>query len=86
MWYDLYDYATRVEYQGVGIYANKTAAPRIAGPELEVALTKVLGETHEAEDMISKAKLLSKTARMGGGRFRARDAVLRFAEETLGKV
>ena len=41
-WYDLYDYAGRVEYLGIGIYANKLVAPSVDTAEFGAALIEVL--------------------------------------------
>lgn len=41
-WIDCYDFANRVELNGVGIRANKTAAPRWARGELGTALKEIL--------------------------------------------
>lgn len=72
-WWDTYEYAARVEYLGVGVFANKTAAPLAATVELREALLKVIGNTK----MSAKAKKLALVCqRNGEGRVRARNLIV----------
>lgn len=83
VWLDTYDFATRVEYFGIGVRGNRAAAPRVKGEELALALEAVV-DNAEAEDMRQRASKLSMA--VGGadlGREKAADWVLASAEELL---
>lgn len=72
-WWDTYEYAARVEYLGVGVFANKKAAPRAQTAEFREALFKVIGNP----EMSAKAsELASVCQRNGEGRVRARDLIV----------
>jgi UDP:flavonoid glycosyltransferase YjiC (YdhE family) len=62
-WADLYDYAARVEYLGVGVWANKLAAPDWTAAELSAAFMAVL------DDHSPRAKSLRTKAKDLGDRF-----------------
>jgi UDP:flavonoid glycosyltransferase YjiC (YdhE family) len=58
MWLDLYDYATRVEWLGVGVWGNKVAAPDWKAEELSSAFLKVLADDEEARAIRQRAEQL----------------------------
>ncbi|KAF7541495.1 hypothetical protein G7054_g581 [Neopestalotiopsis clavispora] len=82
MWYDTFDYATRVEYLGIGVYGNRhkghscvidnenyVAPNLIDGEEFGAALLKTIGrEKGDADAMRQKAKQLGEVCRKSGGR------------------
>jgi hypothetical protein len=86
-WYDTYDYATRVEYLGIGVYGNKLAGrackvdmknykcPRmIEGREFGGALLKVVGANKQdpgALAMREKARAAGELCQKSGGRIQA---------------
>ena len=57
-WVDLYDYATRAEHLGVGVWGNKLAAPDWTADELSQAFLRVVGDSSEAQEIRSKAEKL----------------------------
>ncbi|RWA06967.1 hypothetical protein EKO27_g8139 [Xylaria grammica] len=87
MWYDTFDYATRIEYLGIGVYGNRAAgrncvvnkenyqAPlMVDGQEFGDALLKVVGRTKGdsyADIMSKKAAQLGEVCRKSGGRSEA---------------
>lgn len=86
-WYDTYDYATRVEYLGIGVYGNKVAghtckvdmenykAPRmIDAKEFGGALLKVVGANKgdtAANVMKERARAVGELCKKSGGRVQA---------------
>lgn len=82
MWYDTFDYATRVEYLGIGTYGNReigknyvinsdTQSPPILvdGKEFGVALLKTVGkDKDDASPMRAKAAELAKICQQKSGR------------------
>jgi hypothetical protein len=58
MWYDLFDFAVRVEWLGIGLRGNRTSAPRVEGEELGRVLLRVVGEGKEAQSARRRAKAL----------------------------
>ena len=64
MWYDTYDFASRVEYLGIGIYGNKTSSPKAEAGEFGSALTRIVGS--EAESYRARARELRDTCWKGG--------------------
>jgi hypothetical protein len=82
MWYDTFDYATRVEYLGIGVYGNRDigyncvvddenyVAPNlIDGEELGAALLKTVGRKKGDSDVMrKKAAQLGEVCRSSGGR------------------
>ncbi|KAI8954681.1 hypothetical protein F4801DRAFT_532616 [Xylaria longipes] len=87
MWYDTFDYATRIEYLGIGVYGNRAAgrncvvnnenyqAPlMVDGQEFGDALLKVVGRVkgdRNADAMREKAAQLGEVCRKSGGRTEA---------------
>jgi hypothetical protein len=84
-WYDTYDYATRVEYLGIGLYGNNVAGhtckvdvenykapPMIDAKEFGSALLKAVGAKQGDGDAIrEKARALGKLCQKSGGRVQA---------------
>jgi UDP:flavonoid glycosyltransferase YjiC (YdhE family) len=80
LWADLYDYAVRVEYFGIGIWGNKRTAPNWTAEELGEALLKMVGDSEEAVEMRRKAKDLAVVSKRGGeGRIEAANQVAKLA-------
>ncbi|KAF3760397.1 family 1 glycosyltransferase [Cryphonectria parasitica EP155] len=74
-WWDTYEYAARVEYLGIGVFANKKAAPRAKTAELQKALLRAVSD----DNMRAKANDLAAVCkRYGEGRVRARDRIREF--------
>lgn len=72
-WWDTYEYAARVEYLGIGVFANKTSAPRAQTAELQYAVSQVLSD----KAIRSKASELAAVCQKHGeGRVRARDFIV----------
>ena len=56
VWYDTYDFASRVEYLGIGIYGSKSCSPKVKAEEFGNALMRVVG--HESQRFREKARKL----------------------------
>ncbi|KAJ4397424.1 hypothetical protein N0V93_001652 [Gnomoniopsis smithogilvyi] len=79
-WIDCYDFASRVELNGVGLRANKTAAPRWKRAELAGALKEVLlGE--RAATFKENARKLAEKHPEHAGRTKAAASLLRMLEQ-----
>lgn len=68
MWVDLYDYATRVEWLGIGVWGNRVSAPYWTAEELGAAFEKVLGGGKAATAMREKAAELGRISKRNPGR------------------
>ncbi|KAK1978938.1 UDP-glucoronosyl and UDP-glucosyl transferase [Colletotrichum cereale] len=77
VWFDTYDFATRVEYLGIGKRGSANHAPKCAAKELGPILKQViLGKS--AERFRKKAAVLAETCKAdGGGRAIAAKAILK---------
>jgi hypothetical protein len=74
-WWD----AARVEYLGIGVFANKKAAPRAETRELEAALVKVV----EDESIRKRADEVAEVCRTRGeGRVVAHDCIVQMVESS----
>lgn len=71
-----------MEYLGIGVYASKTAAPRVDAWELSRALMKVLGDGDEGVQMNQKAKELAAICGKVGGRVKACETIISILENT----
>jgi UDP:flavonoid glycosyltransferase YjiC (YdhE family) len=80
MWVDLYDYATRVEWLGVGIWGNKLTAPNWTSEELGNAFLKVLSNDEGAKSMREKARWLGKQFQSKPGRVCAAGELAKLAK------
>jgi UDP:flavonoid glycosyltransferase YjiC (YdhE family) len=82
-WYDLYDYAARVEYLGIGIYANKHVAPSVDAAEFGAALIEVL---KPGSAYAQKAEALRKVCEEKcGGRDMGARRLLEVADEEMAR-
>jgi UDP:flavonoid glycosyltransferase YjiC (YdhE family) len=76
VWLDTYDFATRVEYLGIGLWANRGCAPNVDRTSLRRALDEVIGGVG-ADEMRRKARSLAKiVGRVDSGRRFAASRVL----------
>ncbi|CAG8958973.1 hypothetical protein HYFRA_00012130 [Hymenoscyphus fraxineus] len=80
VWLDTFEFANRAEYLGIGVYASKTAAPRVDAWELSRALMRVLGDGDEAAKMNRKAKELALVCGKVGGRVKACETIISILE------
>lgn len=71
IWCDTYDFANRVEYLGVGIWANKTVAPHVEADEFSQAVMTVLDEGENGKRRRVRARELGEVCGKAGGRRRA---------------
>ena len=72
LWYDCYDFASRVEYLGIGIRGNHKDAPHLDSEEFGLALGVIIDEGSERGRLIrERAKELGKACQSAGGRVRA---------------
>ncbi|KAL4807393.1 hypothetical protein BDV18DRAFT_151993 [Aspergillus unguis] len=67
VWYDCYDFATRVDYLGIGIWASKATAPAINEPELREAFLRIL-YNDEGTVIKDKAREIAKKLGSSEGR------------------
>ena len=58
VWIDTYDFATRVEYLGIGVWGSRKAAPRVEAEELGTALLKVI-DSDKSAAMAENAKAIA---------------------------
>jgi UDP:flavonoid glycosyltransferase YjiC (YdhE family) len=68
MWVDLYDYATRVEWLGIGVWGNRKSAPYWTAEELGTAFRTALLDGETAIPMREKAAELGKISQRDPGR------------------
>jgi hypothetical protein len=68
MWVDLYDFATKVEYLGIGLWGSKKSAPGWDATELGGAMVQLVQDSEESRLMRSKAKELGELCRKEPGR------------------
>ncbi len=76
---DLYDYATRVEWLGIGVWGSKNSAPSWTAEELSASFLKVVGNGTEAAAIRQKARELGEIAKASPGRIRAAEEIARWA-------
>ena len=79
MWADLYDFATRAEFLGIGVWGNKKAAPNWTAEELGEAFSRVLGDGEEALAIKKKAYELGRMSQKEPGRRRAAREIAKLA-------
>lgn len=79
MWADTFDYATRAEFLGIGVWGNEKAAPYWTSEELEVAFSRVLGDHAEANSIREKAAALGKERQKNPGKSVAAREIARLA-------
>ncbi|CAG8380619.1 unnamed protein product [Penicillium salamii] len=73
VWYDTYDFATRVEWLGIGVWGNKTVAPRVDGAELGAALMRVVTSTDSMQFFLKAQDISDK---LGEGRVIACEKII----------
>ncbi|KAF5374555.1 hypothetical protein D9757_010159 [Collybiopsis confluens] len=72
-WYDTYDYASRAEYLGIGLFGNQTSAPGASAEEFGNALVRVVKE----KSFVENAKILAQKCGSGeSGRAKAAEKLL----------
>ncbi|KAH8801461.1 glycosyltransferase family 1 protein [Xylogone sp. PMI_703] len=86
MWVDLYDFAVRAEYLGIGVWGNRGSAPLWTAGELVNAFERVLGESEEAKKIKENSKRIGDELRMKeeqglGGRRMAANVVAGLARK-----
>jgi UDP:flavonoid glycosyltransferase YjiC (YdhE family) len=74
MWVDLYDYAVRAEWLGVGVYGNNGTAPEWTAEGLVSAFLRVLGDDDGARRLRERARALGEV-------FKGRPGAVCSAEE-----
>ncbi|KAJ8068866.1 hypothetical protein OCU04_002550 [Sclerotinia nivalis] len=79
MWIDLYDFAVRVEYLGVGVWGSRSAAPYWKAEELSSAFLKLVGDSDEAVSMRKRALELSRPYKEKPGRITAAHELAKLA-------
>ncbi|CZR69812.1 uncharacterized protein PAC_19712 [Phialocephala subalpina] len=79
LWVDLYDYATRVEYLGIGAFGNPASAPNWTSQELSSSFSRVLDSGEESVRIGKKARDLGELSRKAGGKFRAAKEISKLA-------
>ena len=80
-WFDTYEYAARIEYLGIGIYGNKTAAPGASTEEFGNALSAILlDKSDKSQRMHERAKTLGDLCQKSGGRKYACDVLFKEAQ------
>ena len=83
-WFDCYDFGARLEYLGIGIYANRKVAPHIEMAEFGQALVTVVGDGKKGTGSVSdsmrrRASELAKICQKSGGRVLVCDKILELA-------
>jgi hypothetical protein len=68
MWVDLYDFATRVEYLGIGLWPTKASAPSWNATELGAAMVRIVEDSEESRAMRRRAEELKELCRKNQGR------------------
>jgi hypothetical protein len=66
MWADLYDYATRVEYLGIGVFGSPKSAPNWTTEEVGNAFLRVLDggeESMSIKEKFTAAREIANLAR-----------------------
>lgn len=79
VWGDTYEFATRVEWLGIGVQGNQKSAPDWTSGELEIAFKSVLGHNDDAVRIREKAYILGELSRKDPGRIAAAREVARLA-------
>lgn len=69
MWVDLYDYATRVEWLGIGVWGNRISAPHWTAEEISAAFRIILGKEATATSIRERASELGMISKRDRGRF-----------------
>jgi hypothetical protein len=83
VWGDTYDFATRVEWLGIGVQGNSKSAPEWTAEELVIAFKNVMGNSVNALRIREKAFDLGSISRKTPGRVTAAREVARLARIQL---
>jgi UDP:flavonoid glycosyltransferase YjiC (YdhE family) len=81
-WLDTFDFASRVEYLGIGVYGSRKSSPGVEAVELSGALMRVMGGGEEAARMEARAKELAEITRKVGGRVKACEKIVEILEHS----
>ncbi|EDO01043.1 hypothetical protein SS1G_03517 [Sclerotinia sclerotiorum 1980 UF-70] len=79
MWVDLYDFAIRVEFLGVGVWGSRGVAPYWKAEELSSVFLKLVGDSEEAISMRKRALELSRPWKEKPGRVTAAHELAKLA-------
>jgi hypothetical protein len=79
MWADCYEFATRVEWLGIGVWGSKAAPLNWTTEDLSSAFFKVLANDEAAESMRVKASQLKNIFQGRPGRVCAADELAKLA-------
>jgi hypothetical protein len=79
MWADCYEFATRVEWLGIGVWGSKSAPLNWTTEGLSSAFLRVLANNEAAESMRVKARQLGETLQGKPGRVCAADELAKLA-------
>lgn len=71
VWYDTYDFANRVEYLGIGLWASKATAPFVNADEFSQAVMAVVDQGEEGRRRRVRARELGEICQKAGGREKA---------------
>ena len=80
MWADCYEFANRVEWLGIGVWASKAAPLNWTKEDLSSAFLRVLGNNEEAESMRMKARQLGKIVQSKPGGICAANELAKLAK------
>lgn len=72
---------TRVEYLGLGIFANKNVAPDFETVELGAAVARLVKPGEESEGFRTRAQKVGELCRKAGGKRAAVDKILEIASK-----
>jgi hypothetical protein len=79
VWADVYDYANRAEWLGIGVWPNPHSAPHWTADELGSAFWRVLGDGEEALSIRKKAVELGNLFKDNPGRVIAAGEITKLA-------
>ena len=71
VWYDTYDFANRVEYLSIGLWASKATAPHVDADDFSRAVMAVVDKGEEGRRRRLRARELGEVCQKAGGRKRA---------------
>ncbi|KAK0645433.1 hypothetical protein B0T16DRAFT_411164 [Cercophora newfieldiana] len=83
VWLDTYDFATRVEYLDIGVWANRTRAPEIKGEDLAEALELVSSGAAAERLRTNARKLANIVGDVNAGRKTATAKILEVTKPVL---
>lgn len=80
VWYDTYDFANRVEYLGIGLWASKITAPHIDADDFSRAVMAVVDKGEAGLRRRVRARELGEVCQKAGGRERACAKIIELVE------